>query len=82
MVEHISKGCGVFASFSGDACPLKIEDDPTYFTSVPACEADAVSMLEFAGFNREKDDPLSFLIDVVKPTCYNSLTDFQQMFVS
>lgn len=81
MVEHISKGCGVMANFSGDACPLTV-DGLTYFTTTDACNPDAVSMLEFDGFKPDEHDPLSFLIDVVNPTCYNSLTDFHQMFIS
>lgn len=80
MVEHISKGCGVLANFGGDACTITV-DGLTFFTSADACSADAVSMLEFAGYDGSQD-PVRFLIDVVDPTCYNSLTDFHQMFIS
>ena len=80
MNEHISKGCGVLTNFGGD-CPIKVDNDPAFFTSAPPCEPDGVSMLEFAGFDGSQD-PVRFLIDVVNPTCYNSLTDFHQMFIS
>ena len=82
MMEHISKGCGVLATFGGDACPITV-DGLTFFTTEGPCSADAVSMLEFTpGYDPATIDPVRFLIDKVNPTCYNSLTDFHQMFVS
>lgn len=81
MMEHISKGCGVFATFGGDACPITV-DGLTFFTTEGPCSADAVSMFTFEHFNPDQDDPVRFLIDRINPTCYNSLTDFHQMFVS
>ena len=80
--EHISKGCGVLTTFGGN-CPITV-DGLTFFTTTPNCSDDAISMFSFNGynFNDENADPVKFLIDEINPTCYNSLTDFHQMFVS
>lgn len=82
LVEHISKGCGVIASFGGD-CQLEA-DGYTFFTSSEyGCEADAVSMMENAGYNPETvADAVKFFINNVQATCYNSLTDFNLMYIS
>lgn len=78
--EHISKGCGVLTTFGGD-CPIQVDNDPTFFTATPACHPDAISMLKFAGYDGSQD-PVRFLIEVVKPTCYNSFADYSQLFIS
>ncbi len=80
MNEHISKSCLLLTNFGG-GCPIAV-DGLTFFTSTPDCSADAISMFEFNGYKEGEDDPLLFLINEINPTCYNSLADFHQMFVS
>lgn len=80
MNEHIAQSCGVQTSFGGD-CPITV-DGLTFFTNENDCSEDAVSMFRFAEFDFDNGDPVKFLIDEINPTCYNSLTDFHQMFTS
>ena len=81
MNEHISKGCGVLANFGGD-CKLQV-DELIFFTSAEyGCNEDGINVLQFAGYNEDTPDSVTFLIETVNPTCYNSLTDFHQMFIS
>ncbi len=80
LVEHIADTCAYVTNFGSD-CPI-YEAGVAFFRSAEAgCNADGMSMITFAGLDLETVS-VEQIINVVKPTCYNSFADFTQLFTS
>ena len=78
LADHISQSCAYQTNF-GNQCPIT-DAGVTFFTTPEACSEDGVSMFEFAGINPAEatiEDLIGMNIQ-----CYNSLTDFHQLFTS
>ncbi len=79
VAEHISS-CVSQTNF-GNQCPIA-DAGVIFFTSMESgCNEDGISMLEFAGVV-PADATVEDLINKVNPECYNSLTDYHQLFTS
>ena len=77
VAEHISS-C-VYQTNFGNQCPIT-DAGVTFFTNVTDCSVDGVSMFQFAGIDPEEatvEDLIGMNIQ-----CYNSLTDYHQLFTS
>lgn len=80
LAEHVA-ACGWVTTF-GVNCPLAT-DVMTFFTQAPNCDDDAISMIRFSmGTDDLSGFSMNEMINQVKPTCYNSLNDFSQLFTS
>ena len=78
LAEHISQACGFVTNF-GNACPIH-DSGVIFFNTEPSCDEDGINMLTNAG----KPVPNATLEDLIamKPTCYNSLNDYNALFTS
>ena len=78
IAEHVA-ACAYQTTF-GTNCPI-IADEVTFFTSEPPCNEDGMMLITGAGLELSAVT-VEQLINVVNPTCYNSLQDYHQLFVS
>ena len=82
LAEHISQSCAYQTNF-GNQCPISDAGVVFFTRSNETCAAseDGQSMISFAGLDPE-NVTVEQIINVVKPTCYNSLQDYHQLFTS
>ena len=81
LAEHISQTCAFQTNF-GNQCPIT-EYGVTFFTSsTSGCNEDGISMIEFKyGDGSAANVTVEQLIGL-RPTCYNSFSDFSQLYTS
>lgn len=79
LVEHIAQTCAWVTTF-GTGCPLA--DGPVvFFTETPGCNEDGISMITFAGYD-PSEVTMEQLINNIHPTCYNSFSEYSQLYTS
>ena len=78
IAEHVA-ACAYQTTFGTD-CPI-VADEVKFFTNDIACNEDGMALILGAGLQLETVT-VEQLINVVNPTCYNSLQDYHQLFVS
>ena len=80
LVEHISQSCGMVTNF-GNTCPVG-DGGLVFFQSLDmGCNEDGISAIEFAGYD-PKTISMEDLIQKINPTCYNSFSEYAQMYTS